>query len=167
MPTHEFTGKGRVIYTRRELLKTVMCGAIAMVMPGREAAVATETFISKRPPVGQRKFVSRAIEETIVRVKSRIGDPELAWMFENCYPNTLDTTVEFSAAGGTFDTFIITGDIDAMWLRDSACQAWPYGHAWHAESRRPSHQIDIPGNDEGVYCSTRRRKFHGRVQCVG
>ncbi len=126
MPTHEFTGKGRVIYTRRELLKSVMCGAIAMVMPGREAAAATETFISKRPPVGQRKFVSRAIEETIIRVKSRISDPELAWMFENCYPNTLDTTVEFSAAGGTSDTFIITGDIDAMWLRDSACQAWPY-----------------------------------------
>jgi uncharacterized protein len=107
-------------------LKTAICGAVAMAMPGVAAGAAAETFVSKRPAVGQRKFVSRAVEETIVRVKSRIGDPELAWMFENCYPNTLDTTVEFSSEGGKPDTFIITGDIDAMWLRDSACQVWPY-----------------------------------------
>jgi hypothetical protein len=47
-------------------------------------------------------------------------------MFENCYPNTLDTTVEICTTTGQPDTFIITGDIDAMWLRDSACQVWPY-----------------------------------------
>jgi len=47
-------------------------------------------------------------------------------MFENCYPNTLDTTVSVSGDGTQLDTFIITGDIDAMWLRDSACQVWPY-----------------------------------------
>lgn len=97
-----------------------------MAVPRVCRGAAAETFISKRPPVGQRKFVSRAVEETIVRVNGRIGDPELAWMFANCYPNTLDTTVEFSSAGGKPDTFIITGDIDAMWLRDSACQVWPY-----------------------------------------
>ena len=74
----------------------------------------------------KRKFTSRAVEETIARVKAGIGDPELAWMFENCYPNTLDTTVQMSNAAGRPDTFIITGDIDAMWLRDSACQVWPY-----------------------------------------
>jgi meiotically up-regulated gene 157 (Mug157) protein len=76
--------------------------------------------------MGQRRFVSHAVEETISRVKAGIGDPELAWMFENCYPNTLDTTVQFSETAGRPDTFIITGDIDAMWLRDSACQVWPY-----------------------------------------
>ncbi len=47
-------------------------------------------------------------------------------MFENCYPNTLDTTVEVTGGTAKPDTFIITGDIDAMWLRDSACQVWPY-----------------------------------------
>lgn len=47
-------------------------------------------------------------------------------MFENCFPNTLDTTTDFEIIDGRPDTFIITGDIDAMWLRDSTCQVWPY-----------------------------------------
>jgi meiotically up-regulated gene 157 (Mug157) protein len=101
-------------------------GALAAAMPGISIGLAAEAFISKRPPMGQRKFVSHAVEETISRVKAGIGDPELAWMFENCYPNTLDTTVQFSETAGRPDTFIVTGDIDAMWLRDSACQVWPY-----------------------------------------
>jgi len=92
----------------------------------RVRAIAGEPFVSKRPPVGERKFVSKAVEDQIARVKARIGDPELAWMFENCYPNTLDATVKISETGGGPDTFVITGDIDAMWLRDSACQVWPY-----------------------------------------
>ena len=111
-------------YTRRELLKTAALGAVAMAAPS--LAVAADKYVSKRPPVGQRKFTSRAVEETIARVKAGISDPEVAWMFENCYPNTLDTTVEVSKTDGRADTFIITGDIDAMWLRDSACQVWPY-----------------------------------------
>ncbi len=87
---------------------------------------ASETFISQRPPRGKRKFTSRALEENISRVKAGVADPELAWMFENCYPNTLDTTVQISEIAGQPDTFVITGDIDAMWLRDSSCQVWPY-----------------------------------------
>ena len=98
---------------------------MALALP-RVRLNAAEGFVSKRPPVAERKFVSKAVEEKIARVKSKIGDPELAWMFENCYPNTLDTTVKMSEIGGRPDTFIITGDIDAMWLRDSACQVWPY-----------------------------------------
>jgi len=47
-------------------------------------------------------------------------------MFENCFPNTLDTTVDFSMVHGRPDTYVITGDIDAMWLRDSSAQVWPY-----------------------------------------
>jgi meiotically up-regulated gene 157 (Mug157) protein len=55
-------------------------------------------------------------------------NPKIAWMFENCYPNTLDTTVHFDEGGnaGRGDTFIYTGDIPAMWLRDSGAQVWPY-----------------------------------------
>ena len=83
-------------------------------------------FTSRRPPPGQRCFASEAVEATIRRTVSTIADPEIAWLFENCYPNTLDTTVRFREAGGKPDTFIITGDIEAMWLRDSAAQIWPF-----------------------------------------
>ncbi|AWX43221.1 Meiotically up-regulated 157 protein [Flagellimonas maritima] len=85
-----------------------------------------EDFISKRPPLDKRTFVSSEVEKLILRVKSVIKDKELAWMFENCYPNTLDTTVDYEVIDGRPDTFIITGDIDAMWLRDSTAQVWPY-----------------------------------------
>jgi hypothetical protein len=48
-----------------------------------------------RPPPSERKFVSSAIDATILEIKSRMKDPILATMFENCLPNTLDTTVHF------------------------------------------------------------------------
>ena len=81
---------------------------------------------SNRPPLANRKFVSDAVESTVARIVSAIADPELAWLFANCFPNTLDTTVTFEVANGKPDTFIITGDIDAMWLRDSTNQIWHY-----------------------------------------
>ena len=81
---------------------------------------------SRRPPVGQRHFSSPAIEAAIADTRRRIADPGLAWLFENCLPNTLDTTVTLGTVGGKPDTFVITGDIDAMWLRDSSAQVWPY-----------------------------------------
>jgi uncharacterized protein len=106
-------------------LRNATFGAMALAVP-RLRAPDAERFVSKRPVVGERKFVSKAVEEKIAQVKAKIGDEELAWMFENCYPNTLDTTVKMSEVDGRPDTFVITGDIDAMWLRDSACQVWPY-----------------------------------------
>jgi meiotically up-regulated gene 157 (Mug157) protein len=66
------------------------------------------------------------VEAVIAKAKEQIADPELAWLFENCYPNTLDTTVRLGSIEGRADTFVITGDIEAMWLRDSSCQVWPY-----------------------------------------
>lgn len=83
-------------------------------------------FTPHRPPLAQRTFTSQAVEKHLKSTKSMIRDPELAWMFDNCYPNTLDTTVDFEMIDGKPDTFIITGDIDAMWLRDSTAQVWPY-----------------------------------------
>ncbi len=88
--------------------------------------LATTEFPSQRPPIEKRTFTSKAVEKTIKKIKRRIKDEELSWMFENCYPNTLDTTVDFEIIDGKPDTFIITGDIDAMWLRDSTAQVWPY-----------------------------------------
>ena len=82
---------------------------------------------SNRPAAGQRKFTSEAVEAKIAEVNRFLGpDTELAWMFENCFPNTLDTTVRHSTLEGKPDTFVITGDINAMWLRDSSAQVWPY-----------------------------------------
>lgn len=79
-----------------------------------------------RPVPADRRFTSEAVESTIRRIKSRFRDPALGCLFENCFPNTLDTTVEFETPEGRPDTFVITGDIDAMWLRDSTAQVWPY-----------------------------------------
>lgn len=89
-------------------------------------ASAGASFTSRRPPPAERRFASRAVERTIEQVTARLGDPELAWLFANCFPNTLDTTVFTGTLDGKPDTYIITGDIDAMWLRDSAAQVWPY-----------------------------------------
>ncbi|MBS1622725.1 MAG: glycoside hydrolase family 125 protein, partial [Bacteroidetes bacterium] len=84
-------------------------------------------YETRRPAMAQRKFTSPAIESEIVRVKADIADPELAWLFENCFPNTLDTTItHHGEVNGKADTFVITGDIDAMWLRDSSAQIYPY-----------------------------------------
>ncbi|MEZ5425721.1 MAG: glycoside hydrolase family 125 protein [Pyrinomonadaceae bacterium] len=83
-------------------------------------------FISKRPPLKDRKFTSRAVEAKIAEVKSAIRDEELGWMFENCFPNTLDTTVEIGTRDKKPDSFVITGDIEALWLRDSTAQVTPY-----------------------------------------
>lgn len=84
------------------------------------------TNLSKRPKVHERLFVSSVIEQEISRVKSLLKNKKLAWMFENCFPNTLDTTVRFYINNGKPNTCVYTGDIHAMWLRDSAAQVWPY-----------------------------------------
>jgi meiotically up-regulated gene 157 (Mug157) protein len=70
--------------------------------------------------------LSPAVESLIARLKPRIADPALAVLFENCFPNTLDTTVTQGSLDGHPDTYVVTGDIDAMWLRDSSAQVWPY-----------------------------------------
>jgi len=83
-------------------------------------------YKTMRPAKEQRCFTSKSVEKLIKTVKANIADPELAWLFENCFPNTLDTTIDFEYINGKPDTFVITGDIDAMWLRDSTAQVWPY-----------------------------------------
>ena len=92
------------------------------------ALPADNIRVSRRPPVGERLFSSETIEKKIKEVTKLLKEaPYLAWMFENCFPNTLDTTVHYSVAeNGDDDTFVYTGDIHAMWLRDSGAQVWPY-----------------------------------------
>ncbi len=83
-------------------------------------------FPTVRVPLGKRKFSSAAVEKIIAEIKKNARNPEIGWLFENCFPNTLDTTVDFEIINGKPDTYVITGDIDAMWLRDSTAQVWPY-----------------------------------------
>ena len=112
-------------------MKAGIAGGLALFAANGASSSAdtTQVFVSQRPAPADRKFVSQAVEDFIASTKARIADPELAWMFENCYPNTLDTTVHFKengGEGGLPDTFVITGDITAMWLRDSSAQVWHY-----------------------------------------
>lgn len=53
---------------------------------------------------------------------ARIQDVKLKEMFFKCFYNTLDTTVKYTGD----QVYVITGDIDAMWLRDSSAQVMQY-----------------------------------------
>ena len=99
-----------------------------MPSPSQHLTTSPSTLTTLRPAPAERLFVSDAVEKKIREIKKRIKENAyLAWMFENCFPNTLDTTVHFTdAEDGKEDTFVYTGDIHAMWLRDSAAQVWPY-----------------------------------------
>lgn len=57
---------------------------------------------------------------------AHIADEGLRRLFENALPNTLDTTIIVGGSEEQPDTFVLTGDIHAMWLRDSTAQVWPY-----------------------------------------
>lgn len=79
-----------------------------------------------RPSPDDRLFTSDVIEDVIANVASDITDPSLLQVFYKCFPNTLDTTVHYSEDNNTPDTYVVTGDIPAMWFRDSTNQVWPY-----------------------------------------
>jgi len=57
--------------------------------------------------------------------------PKLQELYRNCYPNTLETTIKEKDNG---EIFVLTGDIPAMWLRDSTAQV--------------SHYLPLAGEDE-------------------
>ncbi|MBC1360442.1 glycoside hydrolase family 125 protein [Listeria welshimeri] len=69
--------------------------------------------------IANRAFIQSSTE----KIKKEINNPKLAEMYERCMENTLDTTIKIRESGLTF---ILTGDIPAMWLRDSVCQVRPF-----------------------------------------
>ncbi|TVY46350.1 Meiotically up-regulated protein 157 protein [Lachnellula occidentalis] len=98
-------------------------------------------FPYSRPDPECRTFQLPSLEKVIERMKGVIKDPDLFRLFENSYPNTLDTTIKSRSYANATDSttgailpevtdeelaFVITGDIDAMWLRDSASQVYSY-----------------------------------------
>ena len=120
-------------YTKGYLeYKDIAAGGELIIKMGPEPKVwycanEPETYEDQRPAPQDRLFVSEAVEAEIERICSMLENPRLRWMFANCYPNTLDTTVHpVESTDGQPDSFVYTGDIPAMWLRDSGAQVWPY-----------------------------------------
>ncbi|MBO5871714.1 MAG: glycoside hydrolase family 125 protein [Bacteroidaceae bacterium] len=107
------------------LAMALASGAMASEIPAQVpvSIQGPDTFYH-RPPVEKRCFSSKAVEKQIKDMHKKLVEvsPKLWQMFQNSFPNTLDTTV-FPDGDRTF---VITGDIDAMWLRDSGAQVWTY-----------------------------------------
>ena len=98
----------------------------------------------QRPSIHCRTFSSPLVEKVIEDVTGRMVDKDLARLFENAFPNTLDTTVRWHVDGTKKHTelkarsardqgkwegaqsFVVTGDINAEWLRDSTNQLLQY-----------------------------------------
>jgi meiotically up-regulated gene 157 (Mug157) protein len=124
--------------SRREFLRIAGAAVAATGITGTAATQAAQSTVevppvqapwdmSKgRPLPAERKFTSKAVEQFLSDRSKRIADPALSTLFVNCFPNTLDTTVEPGTFEGKPDTAVLTGDIQAMWLRDSSAQVWPY-----------------------------------------
>ena len=107
----------------KKILNICLAAAVVCAAEG----VSARTVSLSRPAEAERLFRSEAVEQEIARIKGVLTNAKLAWMFENCFPNTLDTTVRARKdANGKDDTIVYTGDIHAMWLRDSGGQVWPY-----------------------------------------
>ena len=51
------------------------------------------------------------------------GNPKLQQLYKNCFLSTWNTALQ-KCDDGTY--FVLTGDIPAMWLRDSAAQVTHY-----------------------------------------
>ncbi len=117
----------KTVFILTLLLMPAVAGASVIVKRDNTRVEKTAEYVSQRPAPGERLFVSKAVEAEIERVDGLLTNPKLRWMFANCFPNTLDTTVHYNIdENGRPDTFVYTGDIHAMWLRDSGAQVYPY-----------------------------------------
>nr|WP_154892725.1 glycoside hydrolase family 125 protein [Paenibacillus xylanexedens] len=66
----------------------------------------------------------QAVQDILAEAdKKLLHRPRLLAQFRNCFPSTLETTTKLLDDG---TTFVITGDIPAMWLRDSVEQVMHY-----------------------------------------
>ena len=107
--------------------QALILGILTLAACGNPPQEQTAKLYTDRPPVEERAFISPAIDSVTEAVAAQITHPKLAEMFRKCFPNTLDTTVHYSEdENGEPDTYVYTGDIPAMWLRDSGAQVWPY-----------------------------------------
>ncbi|KAI9821670.1 MAG: hypothetical protein M1827_002251 [Pycnora praestabilis] len=115
------------------------------IIPHRPFSEGPMGLPFQRPSIHCRTFSSPLVEKIIEDFTTRMEDKDLARIFENAFPNTLDTTVRWHVDGsqkmkhqkyskGHHDegkwegaqSFIVTGDINAEWLRDSTNQLAQY-----------------------------------------
>ena len=94
-----------------------------VVSVAAQAPLPTPACNGTRVPPALRRFNSTAVDALIARYRPQFRSHNISRLFENCLPNCLDSTVVHASAE---DTFIITGDIPAMWLRDATNQLLPY-----------------------------------------
>ena len=80
----------------------------------------SETFPRTDPWVAPQSLSDLASD-----VRRALGDHPAAALVADCLTNTWTTTMRWSSHGDG-DVFVATGDIDAMWLRDSTAQVRPY-----------------------------------------
>ncbi len=135
---------GAVKNTKIKIMKKFLLTLAWAMIP---ALAFAGDYESRRPQPEARLFRSDAVEKKIDEVCSLLKNPKLRWMFANCFPNTLDTTVHFGKdENGNWRTFVYTGDIHAMWLRDSGAQVWPY--------------VQLAGQDEHL-----KNMIEGVIRC--
>ncbi|MFZ4260699.1 glycoside hydrolase family 125 protein [Sphingobacterium sp. HJSM2_6] len=111
---------------RRTFIQNSALLGAGMLASKFSLANSTADFPVVRTVEKDRHFTSKLVEDMIKEFQKNVSDKELGWLFNNCLPNTLDTTVFDESKGDRKLTYVITGDIDAMWLRDSSAQVWPY-----------------------------------------
>ena len=76
-------------------------------------------------------YTPDVLELVLAQVEQRLP-ARAAALFRTCFLDTLDQTITIDARG---DAFVVTGDIPAMWLRDSTTQLGPYLHFLRQDSR--------------------------------
>lgn len=87
-------------------------------------SITVEQLVRKETNRSMGKHLPDSIKNLIADIEVTFADcPKVAELFQTCYTNTLDTTVKKMEDG---TTYVITGDIPAMWLRDSVAQVRPY-----------------------------------------
>ncbi|KAI0770800.1 Six-hairpin glycosidase-like protein [Irpex lacteus] len=96
-----------------------------------------------RPAPACRTFNSSSVEKVITDMKARLKDPDLARLFENTFPNTLDTTVRY---------FNETENLAAQWLRDTANQFAHY-HSLLGQDKELATLVKAVINNEARYVS--------------
>lgn len=74
-----------------------------------------------RPPPSERLYNSSTIENVILDVSSRIGDPTIRQIFQNCLPSTLGKFI-LNINKDLSILFKISSDTTVLWTRSRSAE---------------------------------------------